>query len=205
MNTPLIDLTFALSATSPSSNNTFPFMKSTICAIIDQYGINRIRYSIFVFGSDAIIKLGFANMRSKDALTSHIDEIEKASGTPLLVKALDQVKSGFQQFSKGSKASRALVVILDDKMVFSNDGLNKVLKDLDNERVFIVGVGVGNLVNETDLTAITKDEAHILRVGLNKSANVLGGEIMDVIQSYLKSRSLCLLSGGSSELVSYLF
>ena len=179
-------------------------MKSTICAIIDQYGINRIRYSIFVFGSDVIIKLGFVNMQSKDTLTSHIDEIGKTSGTPLLVKALDQVKSGFQQFSKGSKASRALVVILDDKMVFSNDGLNKVLKDLDNERVFIVGVGVGNLVNETDLTAITKDEAHILRVGLNISSNVLGGEIMDVIQSYLKSRSLYLLSGGSSELVSYL-
>ena len=133
MNTPLIDLTFALSATSPSSNNTFAFMKSTICAIIDQYGINRIRYSIFVFGSDVIIKLGFVNMQSKDTLTSHIDEIGKTSGTPLLVKALDQVKSGFQQFSKGSKASRALVVILDDKMVFSNDGLNKVLKDLDNE------------------------------------------------------------------------
>ena len=59
-------------------------------------------------------------------------------------------------------------------------------------------------MNETDLTAITKDEAHILRVGLNISSNVLGGEIMDVIQSYLKSRSLYLLSGGSSELVSYL-
>ena len=200
MNTPLIDLTFALSATSPSSNNTFAFMKSTICAIIDQYGIN----SIFVFGSDAKIKLGFVNMQNKDSVTSHVDKIEKASGTPLLVKALDQVKSGFQQFSKGSKASRALVVMLDDRMVLNNDGLNKVLTDLDNERVFIVGVGVGNLVRETDLTAITKDEAHVLRVGLNKSSNVLGGEIMDVIQSYLKSRSLYLFSGGSSELISYL-
>ena len=175
-------------------------MKSTICAIIDQYGIN----SIFVFGSDAKIKLGFVNMQNKDSVTSHVYKIEKASGTPLLVKALDQVKSGFQQFSKGSKASRALVVMLDDRMVFNNDGLNKVLTDLDNERVFIVGVGVGNLVRKTDLTAITKDEAHVLRVGLNKSSNVLGGEIMDVIQSYLKSRSLYLFSGGSSELVSYL-
>lgn len=66
-------------------------------------------------------------------------------------------------------------------MVFSNDGLNKVLKGLDNEWVFIVGVGVGNLVNEIDLIVIMKDEVYILRVGLNKLVNVFGGEIMDVI------------------------
>lgn len=66
-------------------------------------------------------------------------------------------------------------------MVFSNDGLNRVLKDLDNEWVFIVSVGVGNLVNEIDLIVIMKDEVYILRVGLNKLVNVFGGEIMDVI------------------------
>lgn len=49
-------------------------MKSTICTIIEQYGINRIHYSIFVFGSEAKIKLDLVNIQNKDTLNSHVDK-----------------------------------------------------------------------------------------------------------------------------------
>jgi len=44
-------VTFALSATSVDSQETFDLMRGTIISIIKRYGIDRIHYSAIVFGS----------------------------------------------------------------------------------------------------------------------------------------------------------
>ena len=168
-------------------------MKNTIHAIIHQHGIDRIHYTVFVFGSDAKIRVAFADMPDKDTLSSLVTDLKKRSGTPDLVNVLEKAKIGYEQLYVRSNASCVLVVILDNKPVNNASELSEVLTDLNNMGVLTISVGVGNLVSQKDLTKVTKDERHIITVGVNESSEELAREIMDVILNALTSRSLLFL------------
>ena len=131
-------------------------------------------------------------MPDKDTLSSLVTDLKKRSGTPHLVKVLEKAKIGYEQLYVRSNASCVLVVILDNKPVNNTSKLSEVLTDLNNMGVLTISVGVGNLVSQKDLTKVTKDERHIITVGVNESSDELAREIMDVILNALTSRSLSL-------------
>ena len=87
---PLIDLTFAISATSISADGTFSLMRLTINEIISKYDIFRIHYSVIVFGSVVTTPIIFNNNEpDKASLIRIVARLEKQRGPVSLVSAME--------------------------------------------------------------------------------------------------------------------
>lgn len=190
-NIPEIDLTFALSATSVSSERTFNLMKSTVNRIIQQYGIIRIHYSVIVFGSVSTTHFDFSRtFPNKDALIRVVSRLPKKSGDPDLAKALESVTKVYELRQVRPNAKKVLVVILDSKTVNTANELNKIVPVLVDKSVLVIGVGVGRSVNSKELQIITEENRNIIEVGITENPDELAKEIMAII---LRSKFICFL------------
>lgn len=179
---PLIDLTFALSATSVSFTTTFTLMKKTVQSIAQKYGVDRIHYGVIVFGSVATKHIDFAaNLPNRDELVREVSQLPLEEGKPDLVLALQEAKRVFEMKEVRPNAKKVLVVILDNAYVGNRTDLNQVVQVLVNKNVLIIGVGVGPLINSTDLEIITEEIRNIITVGIGENPDVLAEKIMRII------------------------
>lgn len=179
---PLIDLTFALSATSVSFTTTFTLMKETVQSIAQKYGVDRIHYGVIVFGSVATKHIDFAaNLPNRDELVREVSQLPLEEGKPDLVLALQEAKRVFEMKEVRPNAKKVLVVILDNAYVGNRTDLNQVVQVLVDKNVLIIGVGVGPLINSTDLEIITEEIRNIITVGIGENPDVLAEKIMRII------------------------
>jgi len=187
---PLIDLTFAISATSISENTTFPLMRNTINTIVSEYDIFRIHYSVIVFGAVSTTHIDFGTtIPNKAHLIRTVARLPKEDGPVNLVLALEDAKRVYQSQEVRPEARRFLVVIMDNQPVDNVDNVVTAVTDLNNLDVVVIGVSIGNSINSTDFETITKDPRHIITAGVNKSAVELGKEIIDAIFISIRSKS----------------
>ena len=187
---PLIDLTFAISATSISADSTFMLMKTTINNIISQYDVFRIHYSVIVFGAVSTTPIDFGtNIPDKATLIRHVARLNKETGPVNLVSALEDAKRVYQLQEVRPDARRFLVVIMDNQSIDNVDDVNRAVTDLDNQDVVVIGVSIGNVTDSTDFEIITKDPRHIITAGVNKSPVELAKEIIDAIFISVRSKS----------------
>ena len=178
-NIPEIDLTFALTAIS---KRTFNLMKSTVNRIIEQYGITRIHYSVIVFSSSPTTHFDFSRtFPDKDELIRAVSRLPKKSGDPDLAKALESVTKVYELKQVRPNAKKVLVVILDNKTVNTANQLNKNAVVLVDKGIFVIGVGVGNLIDSKELQIITEEKRNTIEVGITKNPNELAKEIMAII------------------------
>ena len=190
VNMPLIDLTFAISATSILADETFELMQTTINNIVSDYDIFRIHYSVIVFGSVATTPIDFGtNIIDKQNLIRLVARLQKRSGPVNLTLALEEAKDVYQLREVRPDARRFLVVIMDNQAIDNVDDVNRAVTDLDNQDVVVIGVSIGNYTNATDFEIITKDPRHIITAGVNKSPVELAKEIIDAIFISVKSKS----------------
>lgn len=68
-NRPWIDIT----AGSSYGDETFQFTKETIAEVFTEYGTDKIRYGLIVFGNTATVKIQFINVTVVDDLVNHLD------------------------------------------------------------------------------------------------------------------------------------
>jgi len=111
---PEIDLAFALSSTSASFTETYKLMKDTINTIVNDYGIEKIHYSIIVFGASPKTFVQFSEKfpNSKN-LVAFISALPRRSGGPSLDEALKEGRKLFQNQFARPHAKKFLVVITD--------------------------------------------------------------------------------------------
>ena len=179
-NIPEIDLTFALSATSVSSERTFELMKSTVNRIIEQYGITRIHYSVIVFGSSPTTHFDFSRtFPNKEDLIRVVRRLPKNSGNPDLAKALESAMKVYELKEVRPNAKKVLVVILDNKTVNKVDELKNKAAVLVDKGILAIGVGVGGSIKE--LQIITEEKRNIIEAGITKNPDELAKEIMAII------------------------
>ena len=189
VNLPEIDLAFAISATSVEADTTIMLMRNTIKSIIQQYGTDRVHYSVIIFGSIATTHFDFSNAPpDQDDLIRLVGRLPKAVGRPDLVKALEDAKRVYELQEVRPNARRVLVVIMDNSSVSNEIDLEKAVHALVNNSVFAIGVGIGSRINPKDLEIITREIRHIIKVGINKSPNELAKEIMEIIDLGIRSK-----------------
>jgi len=91
-----LDVVFGLGADSSDPVTTFQLMKATIRSFIDAYGIGKIDYSIFTFGTKAKTEIPFKQeFPTIDSLKSVISGISKNRGLPALDEAMKHAKGIF--------------------------------------------------------------------------------------------------------------
>ena len=198
-NVPLIDLTFALSATSVSAQSSYILMKRTVKSIVEKYGVNRIHYSVIVFGSVAISHINFSySIPDRNELIRKVARLPKSKDSPDLVKALEKAKQVFELREVRPNAKKVLVVILDNASVSNKKDLKEAVHVLVNKSVLIIGVGVGSAIDPKELEIITEEIRNVIRVGINKNPDELAKEIMAIILRSKFLKALRILYASTS-------
>jgi len=181
-NIPEIDLTFALSATSVFSNETFKLMTSTVNRIIQRYGITRIHYSVIIFGSTPTTHFDFSRtFPNKDVLVRVVSRLPKKSGRPDLAKALESVKKVYELRQVRPNAKKVVVVILDNESVNTAKELKENAAFIVDKGILAICVGVGSSIESKELQIITEEDRNIIQVKGNKNPDELAKEIMAII------------------------
>ena len=164
-------------------------MKQTVQSIVEKYGVNRIHYSVIVFGSVAVSHIEFStSIPDRDELIRKVVRLPKSTDGPDLVKALEKAKQVFELQEVRPNAKKVLVVILDNASTSNKKELKKAVHVLVNKSVLIIGVGVGSAVDREQLEIITEEIRNVIRVGTDKKPDELAKEIMAII---LRSKFLC--------------
>ena len=164
-------------------------MKRTVQSIVEKYGVNRIHYSVIVFGSVAVSHIEFStSIPDRDELIRKVVRLPKSTDGPDLVKALEKAKQVFELQEVRPNAKKVLVVILDNASTSNKKELKKAVHVLVNKSVLIIGVGVGSAVDREQLEIITEEIRNVIRVGTDKKPDELAKEIMAII---LRSKFLC--------------
>lgn len=94
---PETNLAFAISATGLEAEETHVFMKDIIKWIIDNYGTQRLEYSVIVYGGSASTQVTFGEIfDSDDELIKAVGSMPRVSGAPSLDEALEAAKDQFE-------------------------------------------------------------------------------------------------------------
>ncbi len=179
---PEIDLCFAISATAANANSTFTLMKKTINHVIDSYGINKIRYSVIIFGSQARPVVGFdSSITDPVELEAYIRALSPISGGPALDKALEKALESFKESVSRPNAGKVLVVITDKESGLQADDVVAKVKPLEERNVRVIAVAVGDGADQQELESIATDNRDVLNVPTSVEPSALSKDIMVLV------------------------
>ena len=98
---PMVNLIFAISALSTNAIEKFQKMKDIIKTMVDEYGKERIHYSLIVFGEVPSVELRFSRMFDTDnQLKAFLDSKGRATDGAALDKALEKAAELFQEYER---------------------------------------------------------------------------------------------------------
>ena len=180
---PKIDLVFALSATSANSGQSYELMKSTIKTFINTYGVNKVHYSIIVYGDSVIRVVNFNKTFpiSASDLKTAIDKQGALTGGPFLEGALQEAFRLFEETVGRPGAKKVLVVITDKNSGAPQKTLATAVRPLEDKGVLVISVGVGEAVGRSELNVISPNPMDVISARLNINPSVLAERIMDRI------------------------
>ena len=179
---PEIDLCFAISATAAKADNTFTLMKETINDVIDNYGINKIRYSVILFGSQARQVVGFDSSFTKPAqLEAYISSLDRLSGGSAIDKALEKALESFKEGIMRPNARKVLVVITDNESGLETGDIVAKAKLLDKRNIRVITVAVGDSAGQQELESIASDKRDVLTVPTSVQPNALSKDIIVLV------------------------
>jgi len=182
-NATLIDLVFAVSATSGNSFATYSLMRNTINQFIDKYGAVNIHYSMIVYGNQLFRFVNFNHTfpPSAQELKTAINTQPPLAGGPVLENVLDETLRIFNETESRPKAKKVLVVITDkNSPVIDKDKLSGAVTPLENNGILVISVAIG-AVNRSELLVISPNPLDVISVEPNIDAGVLAERIMDRI------------------------
>ena len=182
MKIPEIDLTFALSATSTSAENTYPLMKEAVKMIINRYGVNKIHYSVIVYGNVVTTRVSFADKipRPED-LKTLIEALPEVNGGSSLGKALKEANRVFDGSGVRPNAVKVLVVITDKSSGMTESNIRTAVTPLEDKGVKIIPVAIGDEADPTELVPATSDNIGVITVPKSVTTEGLAEEIMETI------------------------
>lgn len=159
---PEVDLAFAISANAAQSEANFQKMKDVIDEVVDVYGSERMHYSLIVFGSVPDVKIQFNDVfPSDERLKTYIKSIDKATGSAL-DETLKKVKEIFEIYARPG-VRRVLVVITDKKSDSDEDDLRGKALLLEEAKIKVIPVGLGDEVDNTELEVLTPRKDDVIK------------------------------------------
>ena len=92
-----MDLAVVISATSPNAGVNFAKIKEIIQEVIAMSGVQRVYYSVILFGRDPTIRIRFNQQFTEDNLRRFIELLPRPSSGVSLDAALQKAKDAFDE------------------------------------------------------------------------------------------------------------
>lgn len=179
---PYIDLVFAVSATSNNSTQTYALMQNTIKQFIDQYGADKIHYSVIAFGDTVVRVVDFNHTFPPTAneLKAAIDAQLPLAGGPVLVNALEETRRIFNETKARPNARKVLVVMTDENSGADEKTLATAVRPLEDDNILVISVVTG-AANRSESLVISPNPLDVISTDDNQDPIGLSRRIMDRI------------------------
>ena len=175
-----VDVVFAISATATDAQQTFSIMKDVIKSIFEKHGVESIRPAIIVFGDAASVRLSFdEKIPDLFELKQRIDNLPRNTGTPDLDAALLEAKAVFAGGRPNAK--KVLVIISDDKSDTKTWDIREKARELEEEEIEVVPVGIGSEVDIKQLENTTPHKDNVITADKDEDTDQIAEEIVEKI------------------------
>lgn len=178
-------MVFAISATASDAQGTFTVMKEIIKSIFEKHGVGSIRPAVIVYGDMASVRLNFDEVITDlNDLRKRIDNLIRNSGTPDLTEAMSLARVVF--VGARPHVKKVLVIITDDQSDSKSWEIKMKARELEEDEIEVVSVGIGAEVNIPQLKETTSYKENVI------ATNNTGGntdELTDrILEIMLKSK-----------------
>lgn len=175
----MVNLIFAISALSSNANDKFQKMKDIIKTMVDEYGRERIHYSLIVFGDGPSVELRFSRSFDTDGeLKAFIDLKKRATDGANLDSALKKASELFDEYQREG-AKKVLVVIMDRKSASDGKDVKNTAMSLWDDDIEVIPIAFGRESDEDELNSITPHVDNVIPAYVANKTNKIAMEIMD--------------------------
>ena len=180
IDSPEIDLVFALSAVASQADETFEKIKTAVNEVIYTFGTKKLRYAVLVYGSTPTTEARFTDsFPDVKSIKQAISNLPRKSGGPAIDRAMVEVR---RLFANARPSSHKVVVIVTDKRSSSSDrDMRSAAQDLEGDGVKIIAVGIGNEADVPRLDKLSPKPRDTIASPKNKDPKKLGQEIVQTI------------------------
>ena len=176
-----MDIVFALSATSATADRTFIGMKNIVKALVENYGMGKVRYGLIVFGGTASIKIDLHdNLPTEEELKNLVETVPRTTGGPALDKALEEANTLFETRARPN-AKKVLVVIVDNKSTSKPEDVREVAKPIHDKNVLVIAINVGESADSSDMDNLIPNKENIMSVDTTDEPKEIADDIASVI------------------------
>ena len=174
-----MDLVFAISANSENADATFKLMKDSIKKIMYELGYanGNVQYGIIVYGS-TVVQLNESSFENIKGLRSFVQTLRRRSRDPEIHKTLQEALKMFQGPGGRPGAKQVLVVLTDKKSTSTNEAIQAGSKLLDEERVRVIPVAIGDEADPDELVKVTPFRDDVIEAKENKEPWRLARQII---------------------------
>jgi len=141
---PKVYLTFAISATDPSSSTAFKKMKEYIKAIINRYDPLKFKYSVVVFGQTARTEIKYNPDTSKEDLIKALDGIKPIVEEPSLVNVLKHTGELFKDPVFSEDIPKDVILMWNKNSSENAVDITTVARNLTSQRIRVIPVPMIN-------------------------------------------------------------
>ena len=154
-------------------------MKAVVKAVVDKYGITKIKYGLIVFGTTPVSSKNFGeSFPTPEAMKNFINVIRRSNGQPNLAMALEEGRRLFDLAPKRPNARRVLVVIMDNKSINKLEELERAYKPLQDKNIRVIAVSVGQDVDTKEMEQISGDKDRVIQVNKDEKPESLVDKII---------------------------
>jgi len=163
-------------------------MKEVIKTIFEKHGVDSMRPAIIVFGDAVSVRLSFEEKVTElDDLKERIDNLPRNTGMPDLDAAL--VEDHGLLAGARPNAKKVLVIISDDSSDSDRWEIIANARELEEEEIEVVPVGMGKEVDLKQLEHTTPHKDNLITADKDDDTDDLAEEILEKIL-----RSKCYFS-----------
>ena len=159
---PEMDLAFVISATSSSAIVNFAKIKDTVREVIELYGVQKVHYSVILFGRDPTVRIPFTQKYSESALKATIAALPRPTDGSSLHSALGSARG---VFSVGGRpdAKKVVVVVLDAESESNIEDVKNAAGMLEDDGIKVIVVAFGDQTDLDQTSAATVNKDNIVR------------------------------------------
>lgn len=172
---PQMDLVLAISTISSNANANLAKIKEVVQELIDTYGVQRVYYSVILFGRVPSIRIRFTQQLDEASLKSAIQGLRRPSGGSSLSVALETARGVFRDGRPDSK--KVVLVVMDAKSGSSMDDVKEAASELEEDGIKVIPLMLGGQADPDEASATTTNKQNVVKANDTSDTKAVAEEI----------------------------
>ena len=172
---PQVDLVLAISTISSNANSNLAKIKGVVQELIDAYGVQRVYYSVILFGRVPNIRIRFTQQLDEAALKSAIQGLQRPSGGSSLSAALETARGVFRDGRPDSK--KVLLLVMDAKSGSSMGDVKETASKLEENGIKVIPLMFGGQADPDETSATTTNKQNVVKANETSDTKAIAEEI----------------------------